>query len=104
MYGRMYEFVQELCGYVYACTCISLCVCVCVCMHQYQFIFTEHQKKLWETTRLSERNVITIFPSSFKAEDNTVEKRNKRWYVKYALKYCVTPEKLHAMMSDIEQK
>jgi hypothetical protein len=32
MYGLMYECVQELCGYVYACTCVSLCVCVCVCL------------------------------------------------------------------------
>jgi hypothetical protein len=76
-------------------------MCACIIID----LFLENIKRiLWEPTRLLERNVVTISPSSFKAEDNIGEKRNKRWHVKYALKYCVTPEKLHTKMSDIEHK
>jgi hypothetical protein len=88
---------------------VYMFVCVCVCVYASvtiinQFFLQNTKRSLWETTRLLERNGINIFPSSFKAEDNTAEKCNKRWHVKYALKYCVTPEKLNKKMSDIEQK
>jgi hypothetical protein len=62
-------------------------------MHQYQFIFTEHQKKFVRNYQTFRTKPYNYFPFSFKAEDDRVEKRNKRWHVKYALKYCVTPEK-----------